>query len=66
MEDESFVKNSVYLTIGQIEKILKIMKNSVCNILIDNTEGTGFFGEIKLDNNKSIKTLIIAYHVFKK
>ena len=66
MEDESFVKNSVYLTIGQIEKILKIMKNSVCKILIDNTEGTGFFGEIKLDNNKSIKTLITAYHVFKK
>ena len=64
---ERNTRTSVSLTIKQMEKLLKKMKNSVCNILIDDDpKGTGFFCGIKLDNNKSIKTLITAYHVYEE
>ena len=55
---EKYIKTSISLSIKQVENLLKKMKNSVCNILIDDITGTGFFCKIPLDNNTSIKTLI--------
>ena len=62
MENELYIRTSPVLTIEKTEFILKQMKYTVCKI--GNSNGTGFFCQIPLINNSSIKGLITAFHVF--
>ena len=64
--DESLISNSVMLSIENTDKILSQMKNSVCNIVSTDINGTAYFSNLALDNKKNIKVLITALHVFNK
>ena len=63
MEDEKIIKNMPDpVTILGTETILNQMKNSICKIKINNTNGTGFFCTINYKNRK-INFLMTNYHV---
>ena len=61
--DEKIIRNSPgYISISCIETILNQMRNSICKIRINQTNGTGFFCKIPYENN-SINVLMTNYHV---
>ena len=63
MEDEKKIKGSPdYISISGTETILNQMKNSICKIKINQTNGTGFFCEIPYGNN-TMNVLMTNYHV---
>ena len=61
MENECEILNSPMISIEKVEKILKQMKQSVCEINDFISKCTGFFSKIKIDNNE-IMVLITALH----
>ena len=63
MEEEKKIKNSPdYVTISGTQTILNQMKNSICKIKINNTNGTGFFCKIHYEN-KIMYVLMTNYHI---
>ena len=63
MEEEKKIKNSPdYVSISGTQTILSQMKNSICKIKINNTNGTGFFCKIPYEN-KEMNVLMTNYHI---
>ena len=63
MEEEKKIKNSPdYVSISGTQTILSQMKNSICKIKINNTNGTGFFCKIPYEN-KTMNVLMTNYHI---
>ena len=63
MEDEKKIKGSPdYISISGTETILNQMKNSICKIKINQTNGTGFFCKIPYGNN-TMNVLMTNYHI---
>ena len=61
--DEKIIRNSPgYISISCIETILNQMRNSICKIRINQTNGTGFFCKIPYENN-TMNVLMTNYHV---
>ena len=62
-DEQKIVNYPECLNIQQMEKILKQMKNCVCQILLGaGTRGSGFFCNIPYEN-EILKVLITNYHV---
>ena len=63
MEDEKKIKGTPdYISISGTETILNQMKNSICKIKINQTNGTGFFCKIPYENN-TMNVLMTNYHI---
>ena len=63
MEEEKKIKNSPdYVSISGTQTILSQMKNSICKIKINNTNGTGFFCKIPYEN-KEMNVLMTNYQI---
>ena len=63
MEEEKKIKGSpCYVSISGTETILNQMKNSICKIRINQTNGTGFFCKIPYENN-TMNVLMTNYHI---
>ena len=63
MEDEQKIKNMPDpVKITGTETILNQMKNCICKIRINRTNGTGFFCTINC-KNKKINVLMTNYHI---
>ena len=61
--DEKIIRNSPgYISISCVETILNQMRNSICKIRINQTNGTGFFCKIPYENN-TMNVLMTNYHV---
>ena len=53
-----------HITLACAEKIIEQMKNHVCKIILDNTQGTGFFWLIPYpDMNNRLSVLITNNHI---
>ena len=64
MEEEKKIKNMPDpVTISGTETILNQMKNCICKIKINKTNGTGFFCTINCENKKTMNVLMTNYHV---
>ena len=64
MEEEKKIKNMPDpVTISGTETILNQMKNYICKIKINKTNGTGFFCTINYKNKKTMNVLMTNYHV---
>ena len=64
MEEEKKIKNMPDpVTISGTETILNQMKNCICKIKINKTNGTGFFCTINNKNKKTMNVLMTNYHV---
>ena len=63
MEEEIKIKGSPdYVSISGTETILNQMRNSICKIKMNQTNGTGFFCKIPYEN-KIMNVLMTNYHV---
>ena len=63
MEEEKKIKGSPdYVSISGTETIMNQMKNSICKIKINQTNGTGFFCKIPYGNN-TMNVLMTNYHI---
>ena len=68
IKNEANIKKGKNLTLNQSNLLNEKVKKSVCEIIIDNGYGSGFFCKIKLpnNNNEEIYCLITNNHVITK